>query len=256
MSIKIVDVHAHLTHELFASDLDLVLRKAVDSGVVKVITSTLRYYEIEEALRIKNNYRNMVEVTIGCWPGIFDYKEIDEIMEKILSMSQSLVGVGEVGLDFSLVRDHVLRSIQIENFRKWLRIADELALPLILHIRRAEKVAYRILKAMSTSIPVIFHAYSGSLDLVKDLIKEKNFFFSIPPSVCKSNTKQRLVSLLPIEKILLESDAPYLHPFGYSRNEPLNVVYSLSKIASIKRMPIEDLAAVIYSNTLDVFRLR
>jgi len=253
--IRVIDVHCHLTHEAFKGDLDRVIYRARLVGVKYIITSTLRLNEIKYALKIRSSYVNTVHISIGCSPSLFDFKEIEGIKSFIKKNANNIAGIGEVGLDYSVVKDNVLRKVQVENFLSWLTLAKELNLPIIVHIRKAEKIVLDMLKKFNIDVPVVLHAYSGPLYLVEEFIELKNVYFSIPPSICKSSSKQKLVEILPLEKILLESDAPYLHPFSFDRNEPSFIVHSLIKIAKIKDVDLEKVASVSYETAKRIFEL-
>ncbi|RLE94559.1 MAG: hypothetical protein DRN04_03210 [Thermoprotei archaeon] len=256
MNIKVIDVHCHLTHCAFKEDLDRVIYRAQLAGIECLITSTLRLSEIKCALEIKSTYSNKVYLSIGCSPTLFDFKEIENIRKFIEKNVNEIVGIGEVGLDYSVVKDNILRSVQVENFSSWITLAQKLNLPIIVHVRKAEKIILQLIKEYNNvEVPVILHAYSGPLTLAREFMKLKNVYFSIPPSVCKSTLKQKLVEILPLEKILLESDAPYLHPFSFERNEPSFIMHSLVKIAKIKNVSIEEVASISYKTSKKIFGL-
>lgn len=244
--MKLVDVHSHIHLQVFDKDRELVLSKARGVGVVAVITSTLRYSEIPEALRIIQRYPRFVFLSVGLDPMIFDPLEIQRVMEFIEQSKDILIAIGEVGLDYALVKRTVLREVQKQNLIRWIKLAEELNLPLIIHSRHAGKIAVKVLLELGYP-KVVLHAFDGD---IKDaqIAEELGLYFSIPPSVLYSKQKQQLVSKVNLERILLESDAPLLGPARNLRNEPSNIVKVVGKIAEIKDVSISEVARVTTNN--------
>ena len=249
--MKLVDVHSHIHFPDFDNDRDLVLNRARAVGVVAIITSTLRYIEIFKALKIVEKHPNFVFLSIGLDPMIFDPLEIRRVMEFIRSNSEALVAIGEVGFDYFLVRSNVLREVQKQNFIEWIALASELDLPVVVHSRRAGKVAVNILSKLNYP-RVILHAFDGSVDDIQKA-KKLGVYFSIPPSLTYSKQKQRLVELLDLDEILLESDAPLLGPLRGLRNEPSNITRVVKEIAKIKEESVFEVASTILRNVKMLF---
>ncbi len=245
-----IDVHAHLDDEAFQFDLQEVIDRAKSEGVESIITSGLDTWGIRKGFEISTKYKGYVFLTAGLSPA-----EIDErykgIIDLIRSLRNDIVGVGEVGLDYYLTDSEVARNFQKKVFREFIELAEDLKLPIVVHSRSAGRDALQILSASGTK-RVLMHAFDGTPSEALEGVK-KGYLFSIPASVVRSSQKQRLVEVLPIENILLETDAPVLGPIVGTRNEPANLVLAAKKVAEIKKLPIEKVAEVTTQNAMRLF---
>jgi TatD DNase family protein len=248
---KFIDVHCHLHDEAFDSDRDEVVERALNSGVETIITSTLSMRELEKALSIAEKY-DCVRVSAGFDPLNFSILDAEEIAREIKRLRDKIVAIGEVGLDFFYVRGGK-RERQVEIFRFWISVASELKLPLVVHSRSAGKYAIEVL-AKEGYDRVLMHAFDGSSGWALKGVS-RGFMFSIPPSVIRSQQKVELVKTIPIESLMVESDAPVLGPEPEKRNEPSNVVVSATKIAEIKKIDLNEACEVLYSNSKEFFRV-
>jgi len=249
--MKLVDVHSHIHLHVFDKDREVVLSRARDVGVVAIITSTLSYLEIPKALSVVERYPGFVFLSVGLDPTIFDPLEIQRVVSFIEQFKEKLVAVGEVGLDYALVKRSVLREVQRQNFVRWTKLAEKLDLPLVVHSRRAGKKVVEVLLELGYS-RVVLHAFDGDVGDAQ-VAEEFGMYFSIPPSVLYSKQKQRLVDKVSIERILLESDAPLLGPIRSLRNEPSNIVKVVDKIAEIKNVSVSEVARVTTKNAKELF---
>jgi len=250
----IIDVHCHLQDEVFDSDRDMVLKRAKDAGITKIIISALNLKEIPKALEIVEAYKEYVYLTIGCSPILTDESEVEEIQNFIKKNKKVLVGIGEVGLDYYF-GEREERDIQRKFFKQWINLAKELNLPFIVHSRSAGKYAIEFLLQEEPPSKVLMHAFDGKVGWAKKG-EEAGFYFTIPTSVFHSIQKQKLVKSLSINSMMLESDAPVLSPFRGERNEPINLKYSLCEISRIKNLPLESVAETIYHTTINFFNMR
>ncbi len=250
----VIDVHCHLTDNSFINDLEEVIARAKRAGVICIITSIIRAREIPRAEEIVRKYRGYVYLSVGCDPTVFDYREVEELMSYVERKLPEVIAIGEVGLDYFLVRDHILREVQKSNFIKWIELANRVDRPLVIHSRSAGKYAIEILIGRA-KVPVVMHAYDGGVSHAEKAA-EKGFYFSIPPTVVTSDQKQKLVKVLPLENLLLESDAPVLSPKRGVRNEPANIAITVRKIAEIKGISVDKVIEVTTENARRIFRLR
>jgi len=248
----VIDVHCHLDEHVFRQDLDKVIERARRVGVKAIITSTINPKNIEYSLHIVNKYKNYIYLSVGLDPLILDDNIFSEVYEWIKGNANLIVGIGEVGLDYYYIRDHSERAKQRNMFIEWIELARELNKPLIVHSRSAGKYAIQIIMEQEY-YNVIMHAYDGSVGYAMEAAK-RGVFFSIPPSVVFSQQKQKLVKRLPLESLLLESDAPVLAPFRNQRNEPANIIYTVRKIAELKNTTIDKVIEVTTANTLRIFK--
>ena len=169
----------------------------------------------------------------------------------IRSERERLVAVGEVGLDYWVVQDEGERELQREIFSRFIDLALELDLPLNVHSRSAGRHAVGLLLDRSAS-KVQLHAFDGKASAALPAV-EAGYFFSIPPSVVRSQQKQNLVKRLPLSSLLVETDSPVLGPIPDGRNEPANVTVAVNAIAAIKKVSNEEVLEVVSQNALHLF---
>lgn len=252
--MRLVDAHCHLQDEEFDKDRDYVVKRARERGVISIVTSSLNSLDASKALAIGRNYPDYVYVCIGSSPSNLDLKETSDLMSIIKRHRSGIVGVGEVGLDYYWVRDNQYRELQRNLFKEWLGFAEELRLPLIVHSRSAGKYAVKIL--LETEFrQVLMHAFDGRIGWAVKAARE-GVYFSIPTSVWHSRQKQKLVKGLPLDSLLVESDAPVLSPIKEERNEPANLVYAVRKIAEMKGVSEDEVAEITTMNARKFFNLK
>ena len=247
---RFIDVHCHLHDEAFDNDRDEVVERALKSGVEIIITSTLSIRELKKALDIAEKY-DCVKVSAGFNPLNFSVLDAEEVAREIKRLRDKIVAIGEVGLDFFYARGEE-RERQVDIFRFWISLASELKLPLVIHSRSAGKYAIEVLVKEGYD-RVLMHAFDGSSGWALKGVS-RGFMFSIPPSVMRSQQKVKLVKSIPIEHLMVESDAPVLGPEPEKRNEPSNVVVSATKIAEIKGVDLNEACEVLYLNSKSFFR--
>jgi TatD DNase family protein len=251
----IIDSHAHLEMKDFDKDLDRVIARAGEAGVGYMITVATTIADIHKALEIAQK-NAPVFVSIGIHPHeANNIREGDYDQLRTLAREKKVVAFGEIGLDF--YRNHSPREVQLARFRELLRLSRELGLPVILHDRDAHE---EILKALreegSSRWKGVFHCFSGDVSLAQEVI-EMGFFISIPGTVTfkKSTVQQEVVRSIPLEKMLLETDCPYLAPEPYrgKRNEPAFIRNTAEKVAALKGMSFEDVCRITSWNTKTLF---
>ncbi|MEM2351059.1 MAG: TatD family hydrolase [Thermoproteota archaeon] len=252
--MKLVDTHSHLSDSAFEKDLDDVILRAKESGVAVIIDCGLGKGGIPRSLSISEKFRGYVYSTIGIDYGAPFIEDVEEIMHLILDNRDKIIGIGEVGLDYYIVKKKDERARLIDYFKEFIDLSKKLDLPLIVHSRSAGREAIEIL-VESGAKKVLMHAFDGKASHAMNGV-ESGFFFSIPPSVVRSPQKQKLVNRLPIEKILLESDSPVLGVNPMQRNEPANIIFSLREIARIKNLDLELVAEETTKNACKLFGLK
>lgn len=251
--LKFVDVHCHIVDESFNKDRDEVIRRALNSNVISIITSSLTFNEAVKSLKFSLKYRGYIFVTIGSDPLELDIDVVSKIRALIVERRAEIVGLGEVGLDYYFVRDGFLREKQKKFLKEWISLAKELDLPLIIHSRSAGKYAIKLLLEEHAE-RVLMHAYDGRSGWALKAV-EAGYFFSIPTSVWHSVQKQKLVRFLPLDSLMLETDAPVLSPILGRRNEPANIIYAARKIAEIKGIDLGQVSEVTTRNAIKFFSL-
>ena len=252
---KLIDSHAHIDFDSFDEDLDKVLERAGEAGVCKIVcagtTVEGSISSHEMALKYPHIYSSAgVHPHEACDVNDESYEKI-----KTLAKNDKVVAIGEVGLDYHY--EHSPKEIQQEVFTRFISLAKETHLPLIIHTREAEEDTLKLLKENKAGeAGGVIHCFSGSLDMAKECIK-MGFYISIPGIVTfkKAANLEEIVKHVPIERMLIETDAPYLAPIPYrgKRNEPAYVKYVAERVAEIKGLSFEDVARITTLNAEELF---
>jgi TatD DNase family protein len=251
----LIDSHAHLEMKDFDKDRNRVIARAVEAGVRQIITVATTIPDGHKALDIAQKNES-VFLSIGIHPHeAKDIREGDYAELRSLSKEKKVVAFGEIGLDF--YRNHSPRQVQLARFRELLRLGKDLQLPIILHDRDAHEEILKILREEGNGRwRGVFHCFSGDVPLAKKVI-QMGFFISIPGTVTfsKATTQQEVVRCIPLEKILLETDCPYLAPEPYrgKRNEPAFIRNTAEKVASLKSLSVEDVCRITSLNARALF---
>ena len=243
-----IDIHCHLTWPSIYSNLSEVIGNAEKAGVI-MLTNGIDKDSNRLSLEISKKYSS-VRAAIGLYPpdSVMEEKMVEEELSFIESQKDSIVAVGEIGLDYQNIKD---KEHQTPIFVHQLRLAKKIGKPVIIHSRKAEKEVITILKSENMQ-KALLHCFHGSKSLIKAAV-ESNFFFSISTNVTRSEQTQMLVSMVPLHLLFAETDSPFLSPFKDKENKPAFVVESYKKIAEIKQVTIEELKNIIYMNWIGMF---
>jgi len=243
---SLIDTHAHLCDPVFDTDREVVLERAVKAGISAVIAVGEDLADAEKNLLLASKH-SMIRPAAGLYPTHLD-PDLAEIMRAFIrSHKDRLVAIGEVGLDYWVVKEEFARETQREIFRSFIKLSKELALPLNVHSRSAGRHAVSVLLE-STADRVQLHAFDGKFSAAMPAV-EAGFFFSIPPSVVRSEQKQKLAKKLPLSCLLIETDSPVLGPVQQERNEPANAPVALKMIAELKGITVDEAAEAVAENT-------
>lgn len=251
---ELIDTHSHIDLPDF-DDLDFVIKKADEFGVKKIVLPSVDRSSFEKVIEISEQYEN-VYCALGIHPteaqGAKE-DDFDRIVE--LAKHEKVLGIGECGLDYYWDKTYV--EEQKEVFSKQIEIAKKLKLPLLVHDREAHKDTFDMLKGIK-EIPVIMHCFSGSLEFARECIKE-GFYIALGGVVTFKNAKKahEIAKEIPLEYLLLETDAPYLTPEPYrgKRNEPAYVKFVAEKIAEIRGISYEEVTQATTQNARNVFKI-
>lgn len=250
-----IDVHAHLTDARY-EDIDEVVARAQEGGINKIICSAYDLSSSRKAIELAEKY-DCVYATIGIHPenvSDFNVEAIDTLAK--MAESKKVVAIGEIGLDYYWKNDD--KKEQIEAFVAQIDLANKLNFPIVVHSREAMGDTIKILQEKKVEKEGLLHCYSGSVEGAK-ILSDLGFSFSFGGVVTFKNAKNAVavVEFLPIEKIMLETDCPYMspEPFRGKRNEPKNIVYIADKIARIKNLSIEKVAIETSKNVKRVFSI-
>ena len=250
-----IDSHCHLDHEPLYSDLKNVIKRSKDIGIKKLLTIST---SVESFLRVKDivNKDEIIFGTIGIHPHEADKNNIDtEFIIKNLDLNKKIIGVGETGLDFYY--DNSDRNKQIESFKLHIEAALIANIPLIIHSRNAEEKTFEILNNYKDKkLKILMHCFTGSKYFAEKLLN-LNAYFSASGIITfkKSIELQNTFKFLPLNKILIETDSPFLAPVPNrgKKNEPAFIDFTASKLAEIKGITKAELIKITSDNFENLF---
>ena len=243
---QLVDVHAHICDPDFDEDRTDVLTRARNAGVEAIVAVGETLGDARKNVELAKTYP-MLKAAAGLYPTVLDLDQADEMVAFIRLNRSHLVAIGEVGLDFWVVKEKSQKEVQREILKRFVELSKALDLPLNIHSRSAGRHAIALLLENSAT-RVQMHAFDGKAGAALPAV-EAGYFFSIPPSVVGSRQKQKLVKRLPLACLLVETDSPVLGPIPAMRNEPANLSISIQTIAQIKNVPEEAVMEAVSENT-------
>jgi TatD DNase family protein len=258
-----VDSHCHIDGEAFDGDRDEVVQRAKDAGVKMMLTvgtGNPHDGEIEKAVKVAESYEN-VFASVGVHPHdakLYDEKAENHLIELVES-SGKVIAWGEIGLDFYY--DHSPRDVQFDVFRRQIRVAKKLNLPIIIHSRDADAETVKVLTEECSHEDFrggIMHCFGGTAEMAKDLM-EIGFLISFAGNVTfkKAENLREAARVVPLEKLLIETDCPFLAPIPNrgKRNEPAFVVHTAQFLADFYNVRIEEIARQTTENFIRFFAL-
>jgi len=251
--MNLVDVHCHLTMRHFKKDIDHVILRARERGLILIVTSSISPEDFFSSLKIVEKYRNYVYVTLGLHPPGVTRKTFKQTVKLIEKYKRNILGIGEVGLDFYHVKSENLRKLQQKTFREFIRLSKKLELPLVVHSRNAMDLTLNILEEEDAD-NVMLHCFTGNKKDVK-IAMEHGWLISIPTAVVNRLQFRPIAETVSLNYMVLETDSPFLSPFRGQRNEPANVFYAAVKVAEIKSESLDKITEVTTKNALNFFRL-
>ncbi|KAF1303552.1 TatD family hydrolase [Enterococcus sp. JM9B] len=253
----IFDSHTHLNAEQFNEDIPETIQRAKELGVSEMAVVGFDTLTIEKSLVLSKKYPFIYSI-IGWHPteaGSYS-KEIEEDLQQKLTLPK-VVALGEIGLDYHWMEDP--KEVQDKVFRRQIAIAKEMNLPISIHMREAIEDTYQILKEEDVrDIGGIMHSYSGDAEWAKRFLElGMHLSFSGVVTFKKATDVQEAAQIVPLDKLLVETDAPYLAPVPYrgKRNEPGYTRYVVEKIAELRGVPFEELANQTRDNAHRLFRI-
>lgn len=255
--MELIDTHAHLDFPKFNKDRAVVIKRAKEAGVNIIIDVGGDLPSSHRALKLSQTFPE-IYATVGVHP--HDADQLDQKALKILkdlAKADRIVAIGEIGLDYYY--DNSPREIQREAFRKQLELAREVGLPVVIHNREADEDTLDILKEMGVEeIGGVMHCFASDLKMARECLA-LGLYLAFGGVTTFKNAKnlQGVVREVPLEKLLLETDSPYLtpHPHRGKRNEPVYVRYVAEKIAELKQIPLKEVAEKTTANAREVFNL-
>lgn len=253
----IIDTHTHLDGEEFKEDLNEVITRAKAAGVSKVFIPAIDLNSIESIDKVCNIAPDFAFPMIGLHPEEVkaDYVSVLETMKKQLLSTDKYIAVGEIGLDFYWSRE--FENEQLLAFEEQVKWSIETRLPLMIHCRKAQNEMVKIMRKYEKDLPGgVFHCFTGNEKEAAELISFDNFVLGIGGVLTfkKSNLPETLKTL-PLDRIVLETDAPYMAPVPLrgKRNESSFLVHIVSKLVEVYGVPEEEIAAKTNATVKRIF---
>lgn len=254
------DSHSHLNDEKFDEDRDKVIKEIYESGTTNFVTAGYSVESSKEAIDIANNY-NFIYATVGVSPNDIPQSE-DELWKQISKIrdlaksNKKVLAIGEIGLDYYWNKDNI--EIQKKAFIEQIKLANELDLPIVIHTRDAVMDTIQILKENEVKNKGVFHCCPQNRELIKEGLK-LGFYISFagPITFKSSKNADEMINLVPNDRILIETDSPYLapEPIRGTRNTPSNVKFIAQKISNSKNLKLEDVEKITVENTKRIFKI-
>ena len=250
-----IDSHCHLDHEPLFSDLDNVIHRSKKVGIKKLLTIST---SIESFLRVKEivNKDGIIYGTVGIHPHEVDKNKIDvEFIMKNLHENKKIIGIGETGLDFYY--DNSDRVKQEKSFRIHIEAALKADIPLVIHSRNAEDKMFEILDDFKNKkLKILMHCFTGSQQFAEKLLKFNSYFSASGIITFKNSAElQKTFKFLPLDRILIETDSPFLAPVPNrgKKNEPSFIDFTATKLAEIKEIEKSNLIKITTDNFNNLF---
>ena len=254
--MELIDSHAHLDGEKFADDCAAVVERALAAGVVKIITMGDSLESSARSVALTEEFES-VYAAVGIHPEeVQPMTTATDDQLAAWAAQEKVVAIGEIGLDYYWEKDEEKRALQRAIFVRQLDLARQLRLPVCIHDREAHGDMMKILKAEGRGLRGVLHCYSGSWEMAAELLKGDWYFGIDGPLTYKNAAKlPEIVQRLPAERILVETDSPYLSPMPFrgKRNEPAHVLYVAKKAAELRGESLEAFARATRENTRDLY---
>ena len=260
--MEFFDTHAHYNDEKFDEDREQIIQETYKSGISKFVVAGYNIESSKKAIELSSKYEFMYSIC-GISPNDIPqseeklWKDIEEI-SKIIKQNNNkkLVAIGEIGLDYYWEKEN--KELQKQAFIAQIKLANELNLPIVIHSRDASVDTIQILKDNPVNKKGIFHCCQLNQELVRQAL-ELGFYISFAGPITFKNSKNApdVVKMVPLEKILIETDSPYLSPEPNrgKRNDSRNVKYVAEKIAEIRDTSIGEIAKITYENAIRIFNI-
>ena len=250
-----IDVHCHLEQKDYEKDRSLIISECKKAGLKAIITSCARPRDFDLTMQIIEKHRGFVFATCGIHPEFIKEikpSEIDAFLDKIKENRDRIVGIGEIGLDYNWVKEKEWQEKQRELFIQMIDFAKELKKPLVIHSRDAYEDSLKILEQEDAK-QVMLHMF-GANHLVKRILEDE-YYVSLNAIVLRSKKHRKIARDMPLESLMLETDAPWLHPEGRGRNDPRTIRLVAERIAKIKKLEFQEVWSACARNAVQFFGL-
>jgi TatD DNase family protein len=253
----LIDAHAHLTHTSFGEEMPLLLEQAAQAGVEAIVNICTHPEEVERGLALSQAFPWIYNAAATTPHDVGNEGEAFFPQMERYALSGALVAVGETGLDYHYYSDS--KEVQQLFLRRYLRLAKQCTLPVVIHCREAFADLFRILDEEYRDQPGVLHCFTGTLAEAEQVI-DRGWYLSLSGIVTfnKSRELQEVAKTVPLDRLLIETDAPYLAPAPYrgKRNAPAYLLETAKFIASLRNLSLPDLASATVRNARILFRLQ
>ncbi len=257
----LIDTHLHLDFHQYDDDRVQVIERALEAGVSQMITIGTSLATSQRAIELSDQFES-VWATVGIHPNsASEWNDEAEVILRELAQHTKVVAIGEIGLDYYW--DRVAPAVQQQAFDEQLALAADLGLPVVIHDREAHEDVMNSLRCWVKTLQAdaprgVLHFFSGDIEMAEEAI-QLGFYLGTdgPVTFKKAYDLQHVVAALPLDRLLIETDAPFLapHPRRGKRNEPAYVSYVAQKVAELKHLTLEEVAKKTTANARSLFGL-
>ena len=256
-ALSFIDTHTHIAGEEFKADLDEVIARAKEAGAIQLFVPGINYDSIATMKAVCERYPDFIRPMIGLHPEDVkeDYKEVLEKMHQEIG-NYNWIAIGEVGLDYYWSRE--FEKEQLDAFEQQVQWSIETQLPLMIHCRKAQNEMVKIIRRYEKELPGgVFHCFTGNQHEATELLQFDKFVLGIGgvSTFKKSHLAEDLAAVVPINRIVLETDAPYMAPAPHrgERNESSFIPFIIEKLALAYGVSNEELATATTETARKVF---
>jgi TatD DNase family protein len=256
--ISFTDTHTHLDGEEFANDLNEVVERAKDAGVVRVLIPAIDLNNVNPVVELCNRYQGYAYPMVGLHPEEVkaDWETVLHKMREIMDSNPDFIAIGEVGLDYYWSRE--FEKEQLLAFEEQVKWSVEAQLPLMIHCRKGQNEMVTILKKYEKDLPGgVFHCFTGNQNEAEQLLQFDKFVLGVGGVLTfkSSHLREDLPAVVPLERIVLETDSPYMAPVPHrgERNESSFVKLVLEKLAEVYGVSEEKVAEITEANVNRIF---
>ena len=253
--MEFFDSHCHFNDSKFDDDMEEIIKQIYDDNVTKMVCVGYNIKQSRKAIEISEK-KECIYATCGISPNDIEDFSVDNLKEiEKIAVNSKVVAIGEIGLDYYWNKDN--KEKQTELFITQIKLANKLKLPIVIHTREAVMDTLEILKQYPVDKKGIFHCCPLNKELIKEGLK-LGYYISFSGNITFKNAKaEEIVKLVPDNRILIETDSPYLspEPFRGKRNDSRNVKLVAGKIAQIKETTIEEIAKITYKNACNIYNI-
>lgn len=251
--MKLFDAHTHIDMKDFQNDLDSVIRRAKDKGLVGMTTSSIGPGSFRRTLGLVRKYDGFIYHSAGCSVSQLTRKDADTIISLSRKYASEIVAVGEVGLDYYWIKDPAGRKAQDPFLVDFISLARELQVPLVIHSRKAEAEATNIIESRFSG-DVLMHCFDGPAE-VAQRIRDNDWYITLPANFMRFKNRLGAARILPLERLMLETDGPYMSPTK-ERNEPANISIGCENLSKLLDLPLEDVASQTTKNAIRFYNIQ